>query len=414
MKKNVTIILLMTLLFVFSCKSQPKAALKDETKKAETSVSVAEGSSATNADGKTSTGTAKPAPEKVEPKPAEPKPAEPKVVEPKVDPAKAPAEAELKKAYSKLVTTVNSKLKNKPVEKKETPAVDTTEGKETVGKSAENTEKKSDSNSIENTGSNDTRNGKELDKNNAFRAETDTERPKVSIDYDDAASKTIWVTPTEETNITGRIKITDNSGKIVKGWMQKMGGGTDTNIGYGLNNSNINSETTATADQPATLSVTGKLQARLNGNPWKNGSTVVSRKVRAKDASNNEIDNEGSSDPDYQVFFKVRSQNVKYTEALANKAANFDKVAVADPAQLQQAELDKIKAKLQEGADNNLNGKIDTVTQKGDKVVITYNDGTTAERPVTDFTRVNEKPTAEFPFSDAAAKEIYVYGAEEN
>ena len=102
MKKNVTIILLMTLLFVFSCKSQPKAALKDETKKAETSVSVAEGSSATNADGKTSTGTAKPAPEKVEPKPAEPKPAEPKVVEPKVDPAKAPAEAELKKAEGLL------------------------------------------------------------------------------------------------------------------------------------------------------------------------------------------------------------------------------------------------------------------------------------------------------------------------
>jgi len=328
--------------------------------------------------------------------------------------ANATTQAELKKAYSKLVTTVNSKLKNKPVEKKATPAVDTTEGKETVGKSAENTEKKPDSNSIENTGSNDARNGKELDKNNAFRAETDTEKPKVSIDYDDPASKTFWVTPTEETNITGRIKITDNSGKIVKGWMQKMGGGTDTNIGYGLNNSNIDSETTATSGQPATLSVTGTLQARLNGNPWKNGSTVVSRKVRAKDASNNEIDNEGSSDPDYQVFFKVRSQNVKYTEDLANKAANFDKVAVANPAQLQQAELDKIKAKLQEGADNNLNGKIATVTQSGDKVVITYNDGTTAERPVTDFARVNAKPTAEFPFSDAAAKEIYVYGAEEN
>ena len=328
--------------------------------------------------------------------------------------ANATTQAELKTAYSKLVTTANSKLKNKPVEKKETPAVDTTEGKETVGKKAENTEKNPESNSIENTGSNDARNGKELDKNNAFRAETDTEKPKVSIDYDDPASKTFWVTPTEETNITGRIKITDNSGKIVKGWMQKMGGGTDTNIGYGLNNSNIDSETTATSDQPATLSVTGTLQARLNGNPWKNGSTVVSRKVRAKDASNNEIDNEGSSDPDYQVFFKVRSQNVKYTEDLANKAANFDKVAVADPAQLQQAELDKIKAGLQAGDGNNLNGKIDTVTQKGDKVVITYNDGTTAERPVTDFTRVNEKPTAEFPFSNAAAKEIYVYGAEEN
>ena len=329
--------------------------------------------------------------------------------------ANATTQAELKKAYSKLVTTANSKLKNKPVEKKETPEVDTTEGKETVGKKAGNTEPKSESNSIENTGSNDARSGKELDKNNVFRTETDTEKPKVSIDYDDPASKTFWITPTEETNITNRIKITDNSGKIVKGWMQKMGGGTDINVGYGLNNSNIDGETTATAAQPATLSVTGTLQ-RLhpNGKPWPNGSTIVSRKVRAKDASNNEIDNEGSSDPDYQVFFKVRSQNVKYTEDLAKKAANFDKVAVADPAQLQQPELDKIKAKLQEGADNNLNGKIATVTQAGDKVVITYNDGTTAERPVTDFARVNVAPTAEFPFSNARDKEIYVYGAEEN
>ena len=328
--------------------------------------------------------------------------------------ANATTQDELTKAYSKLVTTANTKLKAKPVEKKEAPKVDTTNGQPTVGKKAENTEPKAGTNSIENTGSHDSRNGKVLDKDNVFRAETDTEKPKVSIDYDDPASKTFWVTPTEETKIIDRIKITDNSGKIVKGWMQKMGGGTDINVGYGLNNSNINGETTATPEQPATLSVTGVLQPRLNGKPWPNGSTVVSRKVRAKDASNNEIDNEGASDPDYQVFFKVRSQNVKYTGDLANKAANFAKVAVADPAQLQQPELDKIKAELQAGDGNNLNGKIDTVTQAGDKVVITYNDGTTAERPVTDFTRINQKPTVEFPFSNAAGKEIYVYGAEEN
>ncbi|WP_455486473.1 YSIRK-type signal peptide-containing protein, partial [Gemella sp.] len=83
----------------------------------------------------------------------------------------ATTQDEIKKAYSKLVTTVNTKLKEKPVEKKETPAVDTTNGQPTVGKKAENTEKKSESNSIENTGSNDSRNGKALDKNNAFRAE---------------------------------------------------------------------------------------------------------------------------------------------------------------------------------------------------------------------------------------------------
>ena len=84
--------------------------------------------------------------------------------------ANAKTQDELKAAYNKLVTTVNSKLKNKPVEKKETPTVDTTNGKETVAKKAENTEKKSDSNSIENTGSKDERNGKEIEKGSNLRS----------------------------------------------------------------------------------------------------------------------------------------------------------------------------------------------------------------------------------------------------
>ena len=82
----------------------------------------------------------------------------------------ATSQEELKAAYNKLVTTVNSKLKNKPVEKTETPAVDTTNGKETVGKKAENTEKKSESNAIENTGSKDERNGKEIEKGSDLRS----------------------------------------------------------------------------------------------------------------------------------------------------------------------------------------------------------------------------------------------------
>ena len=83
----------------------------------------------------------------------------------------AKTQDELTKAYNKLVTTAATKLVSKPVEKKETPAVDTTNGQPTVGKKAENTEKKSDTNSIENTGSKDSRNGKALDINNAFRAD---------------------------------------------------------------------------------------------------------------------------------------------------------------------------------------------------------------------------------------------------
>ena len=131
--------------------------------------------------------------------------------------ASATTQDEITRAYSKLVTTANAKLKNKPVEKKETPAVDTTNGKETVGKKAENTEKKSDSNSIENSGSRDSRNSKALDKNNAFRtdlaekvdeaplteaeqadhwkkyAEKNTERLKHQIKWFDITSKTAVV-----------------------------------------------------------------------------------------------------------------------------------------------------------------------------------------------------------------------------
>ena len=83
----------------------------------------------------------------------------------------AKTQEELTKAYQKLVTTVNSKLKNKSVEKKETPATeDTTNGKPTVGKSAANTEPVSESNSIVNTGKNDERNGKEIEKGSDLRS----------------------------------------------------------------------------------------------------------------------------------------------------------------------------------------------------------------------------------------------------
>lgn len=83
----------------------------------------------------------------------------------------AKTQEELTKAYNKLVTVAATKLVSKPVEKKETPSVDTTNGQPTVGKKAENTEPKAGTNSIENTGSKDLRNGKALDTNKAFRAD---------------------------------------------------------------------------------------------------------------------------------------------------------------------------------------------------------------------------------------------------
>ena len=83
----------------------------------------------------------------------------------------AKTQDELSQAQAKLVVAT-TKLQTKPEEKKEAPAVDTTNGKSTVGKKATNTEKAADTNSIANSGSRDERNGKVLDKNNPFRTDT--------------------------------------------------------------------------------------------------------------------------------------------------------------------------------------------------------------------------------------------------
>ena len=105
----------------------------------------------------------------------------------------AKTQAELSQAQAKLVTAT-TKLQTKPEEKKEAPAVDTTNGKATVGKKATNTEKSSESNSIANSGSKDERNGKVLDTNNPFRTDTTpstTDDPSANQTYtlpEDSAS----------------------------------------------------------------------------------------------------------------------------------------------------------------------------------------------------------------------------------
>ena len=95
----------------------------------------------------------------------------------------AETQAELSQAQAKLVTAT-TKLQTKPEDKKEAPAVDTTNGKDTVGIKATNTEKAKESNSIANSGSRDERNGKALDKNNPFRTDTN---PSTTVSADPLA-----------------------------------------------------------------------------------------------------------------------------------------------------------------------------------------------------------------------------------
>ena len=102
----------------------------------------------------------------------------------------AKTQDELSQAQAKLVTAT-TKLQTKPEEKKEAPAVDTTNGKSTVGVKATNTEKAADTNSIANSGSRDERNGKALDKNNPFRTDGST------TDTDSYANQTYTAPPAD-------------------------------------------------------------------------------------------------------------------------------------------------------------------------------------------------------------------------
>ena len=121
----------------------------------------------------------------------------------------ATSQAELDAAYQSLVTTVNAKLKNKEkvVAEEKVATADKTEA--TTGKPAENTKPAEGTNAIANTGENDPRNGKEIDKNTAFRADTAT-ATGIGADVEDATS-----TPkVEKPGFTTDIKAADLASQI--------------------------------------------------------------------------------------------------------------------------------------------------------------------------------------------------------
>ena len=113
--------------------------------------------------------------------------------EARTDLSTATTKTELTAAYRKLITAT-SKLQTKSEKKKE-QAVDTTNGKATVGKKATNTEKAADTNSIANSGSRDERNGKVLDKNNPFRTDT---APSTS---DDTSANQTYTLPEDSASV---------------------------------------------------------------------------------------------------------------------------------------------------------------------------------------------------------------------
>ena len=362
----------------------------------------------------------------------------------------ATSQGELTKAYNKLVTTANTKLKNKPVEKKETPAVDTTNGKETVGKQAENTEKKSDSNSIENTGSNDPRNGKAMDKENALRTETTKSVGNISytLEFSDDAKKEIYLYNEEDANVNITVNSTD--GAIRNAFIKaagnvyldpdkkakKLPSGNETKEevdGFGWTYHQILSDTPS----PATVSVTGKPNdtfKRLAAYTKKEDQHAVlgDRYLQVQDAAGGSITAGGNSGSAGYFKLVVKSQTYKYN--IQEPAENGNKIGVTDIDNLTATDIQKIKDQIKieyskTSTDARLESKkgqlvdnqnsivkridVDTTSKK---VVVTYTDDSTDETPLSNIARTNEKPTVEIEYSDSAAdkKEVYVYASEVN
>ena len=368
--------------------------------------------------------------------------------------ASATTQDELTKAYQKLVTFVSSGLKNKPKEApKETPEGDTTNVQPTVGKKAENTEPKAGTNSIENTGSNDPRNGKVLDKDNAFRTDaTENQKPVAEIPYSLPNEKKIFVYNEEDAGI--EIPVYDESGKIrfatvKQGSNQKFPMSTEADnkvdIDWGYSATVINRDegetaalTNATQANPAKIIISGKPSDKLksaSGYTKTEDQTVNigTRFVHVQDEQGlkNSGDTRTISDPGY-MYFVLKSQTYKYSIQQPENAGA--KISVNDIDNLTEADVKKIKDNIkieysktsQDARFESKKGEalknqtavvkdinVDTANKK---VVVTYTDDSTDEAALSSVVRTNEKPTVEIQYSDPKPdkKEVYVYASEVN
>ena len=370
--------------------------------------------------------------------------------------ASATTQEELTKAYQKLVVSVNSKLRNKPVEKKETPVVDSTTLKETVDNKAENTEKKAEANSIENvkkkfeansienTGAKDPRTGKEIAKNTAFRAAVNQD-PKVDFNFSIPDEKKIYIYNEEHFSL--EIPVYSETGKIryatvKKGSRQRFpnvaGTDNDLDVEFGFTATVINRAETpgvtsdASQANPAKIVITGRPNDVLKNMPQYTKQenqtlNVGTRYIQVVDDQGRENLKKGMdiSDPGY-FYLVLKAQSKKY--ALRSQPTD-EKISVSSLTNPTAEDLQKIKDSIQlEYSQNNEDARfadkrgtlvehpedvIQSVSIVGNNIVVTFTDGSTKTKPVGEIVRKNTPPTVNLPYSNEANRNIYIYSGEE-
>ena len=358
--------------------------------------------------------------------------------------ASATTQEELTKAYQKLVVSVNSKLRNKPIEKKETPVVDSTTLKETVDNKAVNAEKKVEANSIENTGTKDPRNGKEIAKNTAFRAAVNQD-PKVDFAFSIPSEKKIYIYNEEHFSL--EIPVYSETGKIryatiKKGSRQRFsnvaGTDNDLDVEFGFTATVINRAETpgvtsdASQANPAKIVITGRPNDILKKHrDYTKQETqtlnIGTRYIQVVDDQGRENLKKGDSIADPGYFYLVlKAQSKKY--ALRSQGTD-EKISVSSLTNPTAEDLQKIKDSIQlEYSTANEDARfadkrgtlvehpedvIQSVNIVGNNIVVTFTDGSTKTKPVGEIVQKNIPPVVNLPYSNEANRNIYIYSGEE-
>ena len=241
--------------------------------------------------------------------------------------------------------------------------------------------------------------------------------PTVELPYSNQANKQIYVYTGEKTDLT--FKGADE--KEIKDLYLRGPGDISGNnaAGYGLptgkvENGEVTGEGSVSEDKTsATIKMTGKTNLAA-GKEWT--SFIVSKdndgKLSNTDYRALDVDPNAKEKPGYARFV-VKNQTSKY-----DIATPTEKVAVTDPANVTQDELDKIKEKLQIEYSKN-NDDANLAEKKGKAVdaedaktkiksvekdnagnlVVTYTDGSKDTRPLSDFVAKNPEVT---PVKDPA------------
>ena len=164
----------------------------------------------------------------------------------------------------------------------------------------------------------------------------DKEPPVFTFDPDEKekivdadGNQVVYVTPTEETNLTiGRV--TDNSGKLLESRIMEKNGTLTNGLGFrGLSYNELVRGNNTEVEAPRDVNVTGTVSEYKSGTtPWSD-SDDYTRYVIAKDASTNELRNISDGTNPTRVKFKVLTQATKYEPQITAQPVNVDVAATS-------------------------------------------------------------------------------------